>query len=178
MKSEISFEEALGGLKAGDFTRLAPLFDASGAFSCPIVRWHEAGRFAHEQEALAEAFTCACFNGRAEIIQYFLQRGMDPSGGAGTGLNAFHWAANRGQKEVVQILIRAAAPLETPNAYGGTVLGSAVWAAVHEPKPDHLGIIQLLLEASAKVDRADYPSGSEVVDALLRKYRAESQETE
>lgn len=172
MNHEVTFDEAVAGLLAGDFTRLAPLFDSQDNSFCPIIRWFEEGRFSHEPKALAEAFTCACFNGRSRVIRYLLDRGVDPSGGTSTGLNAFHWAANRGQKEAVEILIQSGAPLEIPNAYGGTVLGSAVWAAVHESKPDHLSIIQSLLEAGAKVDGVDYPSGSDQVDALLHRNRA------
>lgn len=172
MNHEVTFDEAVAGLLAGDFTRLAPLFDCQDESSCPIIRWFEEGRFARESRALAEAFTCACFNGRTRVVRYLRDRGVDPCGGMGTGLNAFHWAANRGQKEAVEILIRSGAPLEIPNAYGGTVLGSAVWAAVHESKPDHLAIIQSLLDAGAKVNEADFPSGSDQVDALLQRYRA------
>src|ERR1051325_9742135 len=99
-KSEIdmTFQEAVRGLCAGDFSRLAPLFETSSTGSpCSIIKWYEAGMFDGEPQALAEAFTCACFNGCAEVIEYFLARGGDPNGGAETGLNAFHWAANRGQ---------------------------------------------------------------------------------
>lgn len=173
MEPKMSFEETVSGLLAGDFTRLAPLFDdPTDEPSCPIIRWYAEGRFSSNPAALAEAFTCACFNGRSRVVEYFLARSIDPLGGASTGLNAFHWAANRGQKDVVMILIRCRAPLEVANAYGGTVLGSAVWAAVHEPKSDHVSIIHSLLEAGANVFQADYPSGSERIDEILRRYRS------
>lgn len=169
----MTFQEAVRGLLAGDFSRLAPLFETSSASSpCPIVEWYEAGLFAGEPKALAEAFTCACFNGCADVIEYFLARGVGPNGGAGTGLNAFHWAANRGQVKAVEILIRGQAALETPNGYGGTVLGGAVWAAVHEPKSGHLRIIKALLDAGAEIRAAEYPSGDKRVDDVLRSHGA------
>jgi hypothetical protein len=166
-EQSIQFHEAVQGLLAGDFSRLAPLFDGS---PCPIIQWHEAGLFAGEPQALEEAFTNACFLGRTEVAEYFLARGIDRSGGMGTGLNAFHWAANRGQLEVVRLLIRHKAALETRNSYGGTVLGGTVWAAVHETKPDHLQIIEALLEAGANVEEAEYPSGDTRIDEILRRY--------
>lgn len=170
---DMTFQEAVQGLLAGDFSRLAPLFEpASTGSPCPIIKWVEAGRFAGEPQAMAEAFTCACFNGCAEVIEYLLARGVDADGGAATGLNALHWAANRGQLQAVEILLRNQASLETRNAYGGTVLGCAVWSAVHEFKPDHLPIIKALLEAGAEIGEAAYPSGDERVDAILREYRA------
>jgi hypothetical protein len=168
-KQPMQFQEAVQGLLAGDFSRLAPFFDGS---PCPMIQWHEAGLFAEEQQALKEAFTNACFLGRTAVVEYFLAHGINPSGGAATGLNAFHWAANRGQLEVVRLLIRQKAPLETRNSYGGTVLGGTVWAAVHETKPDHLLIIEALLQAGAKVEEAEYPSGDERVDEILCRYGA------
>jgi ankyrin repeat protein len=106
------------------------------------------------------------------VVEYLLRKGVDPSGGIGTGLNAFHWAANRGQLKTIEILIRSGAPLETLNAYGGTVLGCTVWSAIHEPKPDHPPIIEALLKAGANVGAAKYPSGDERVDGVLRRYGA------
>lgn len=173
-ESELNFAEAVRGLIAGDFSRLAPLFEAPPDGSpCPIMRWHKSGLFTNEPKALAEAFSCACFNGFTQVVEYFLSNGDGPDGGINTGLNAFHWAANRGQLEVVEILIRNNASLETPNAYGGTVLGCAVWSAVHEPQPKHVQIIEALLKAGAKVSKAEYPSGDDRVDEVLKRYGAE-----
>lgn len=169
----MTFEEATRGWIAGDFSRLSPLFErAADGSPCPIILWHEAGLFGSQPQALAEAFTCACFNGCVEVADYFLTRGVNPSGGAGTGLNAFHWAANRGQLEIVRLLIRYQAPLETRNSYGGTVLGGTVWAAVHEPKPAHPEIVEALLAAGANVRGAEFPSGDAGIDKTLRRHGA------
>ncbi|MBC7783805.1 MAG: ankyrin repeat domain-containing protein [Burkholderiales bacterium] len=169
----MTFEDTVSGLQAGDFSRLAPLFERTlNGDTCPIVNWHKAGRFDGHAAAAAEAFTCACFNGCVDVAEYFLMRGMDPSGGAGTGLNAFHWAVNRGHLSITKLLIRHRAPLETKNAYGGTVLGCAVYSAVHEQRPDHLPIILDLLDSGADVDAAAFPSGDADVDEVLRAYRA------
>ena len=171
----IDFPDAVRGLLAGDFSRLDPLFDSSGGEGPPaMIRWHEAGRFDAEPRALAEAFSCACFNGRTRAVEYFLSRGVGPSGGDATGLNAFHWAANRGQLAVVEILVRHKASLETKNAHGGTVLGCAVWSALHEPRPDHVRIIEVLLRAGADARAAEYPTGDRRVDEVLRRYRPSS----
>jgi len=169
----MSFQDAVRGLMAGDFSRLAPLFDTpSDGSPCPVIKWYEGGLFASEPKALAETFTCACFNGCTHVVEYFLARGADPSGGINTGLNAFHWAANRGQLKTVEILIKNKSPLETLNMYGGTVLGCTVWSAVHEPGPDRIRTIEALLNAGANVSAADYPSGDERVDEVLRRHGA------
>jgi ankyrin repeat protein len=169
------FRGAVEGLRAGDFTRLGPLFsaDSSGAASaCAIVEWVEAGRFDDDAAALAEALTCACFLGRTSVAEYLLGRGVRPSGGAGTGLDALHWAANRGQVDAVRLLIAHAAPVETRSMYGGTVLGTAVWAAINEPRGEQLAVIEALLEAGAEVEEAGYPTGNDEVDDVLRRHGA------
>jgi ankyrin repeat protein len=164
------FEDAIQGLHRGDFSRLEPLFDAQSG-KPRIVEWHEQGRFDHDPVALAEALTCASFLGRTDVASYLLKQGLDPSGGSGTGMNALHWAANRGQLEAVRTLIRARAPLETRSMYDGTALGTAVWSAVNEPRGNQLDVIEALLDAGARVEEAEYPSGRTDVDAILRRYR-------
>jgi hypothetical protein len=167
--------EAIDGLRRGDFSRLAPLFDrdpSRGQHECPIMQWYEAGLFGAEPSALAEAFTCACFNGRTEVARQLLAEGVDPVAGDGTGLNAFHWAVNRGHLETVKLLVERKLPLEQRNMYGGTVLGTAVWSAVNEPREGHVAIIEALIGAGAKLGEAGYPSGNERVDKVLRHHGA------
>jgi hypothetical protein len=172
-QSEMPFGDAVRGLMAGDFSRLKPLFEARPDGSpCPMLNWYEDGLFADEPKAMEEAFTCACFNGCTEVVEYLLARGANPLGGANTGLNAFHWAANRGQLDVVNILVRNKAPLEARNAYGGTVLGCTVWSAINEPKPRHVEIIRVLLAAGAQISEAEYPTGDERVDEVLKAHGA------
>lgn len=137
-----------------------------------IVRLHRDGCFADHPAELAEALSCAAFVGAIDTMRYLLAADVAPEGGSGTGLNALHWAANRGQLAALQLLLDAGASREARNAYGGTVLGAAVWAAVHETKPGHLAVIEVLLQAGAEVREAAYPSGSPAVDALLVKYGA------
>ena len=162
------FRDAVRGLIAGDFSRLDPLFEGR---PCRIIEWFDGHLFAGEPTALDEALTCACFNGRTEVVDYLLAHGVDAPGGANTGLNGFHWAANRGQLEVVTLLIRQQAPLEIRSMYEGTVLGTAVWSAINEPRPDHLRIIEALIKAGAQVDDVGYPTGSETVDEVFRRLR-------
>jgi hypothetical protein len=171
--SDAAFTDALEGLHRGDFSRLGRLFDErSGHAGKPqIVEWHEQGRFRDQPKALAEALTCASFLGRTAVAEYLLKQGVDPSGGAGTGLDALHWAANRGQLEAVRLLIRANAPLETRSMYGSTALGTAIWSAINEPRLDHPQIIEELLNGGAHLEDVEYPTGHKPIDAILQRHR-------
>jgi uncharacterized protein len=172
---DLTPQEAADALRRGDFTRLAPLFGdptrpemAAGK----LLAWVEAGEFADAPHVLAEALTCACWLGQTGIAARLLDRGVDPAAGMGTGMSALHWAANRGQRSAVELLLARGAPLEQRNMYDGTALGTAVWGACHEPRGDQLGVIRLLLAAGADASQVDHPTGRADVDALLAPYRS------
>ena len=172
LKNNGSFDDALEGLRRGDFSRLDPLFQSTSNSLSQIVEWIDQGRFNGHDQELAEALTCACFNGRTEVAEYLLSRGIAPSGGSRTGLDAIHWAANRGQLEAVRLLIRHKVSLESQSMYGSTVLGTAVWSAINEPRADQLTIIEELLAAGADVQGAGYPTKRDDIDILLKRYGA------
>ena len=165
----MTFPETVKHLEAGDFSFLEPQFRGDGEAPAQIIRWHRLGYFETEPDALAEALSCASFLGAIEVVEFLLDAGVQPSGGSLTGLNAFHWAANRGQAEVVRLLLRRGASLETRNMYGTTVLGTAVWSAIHEPRPNHLTIIRDLLRAGASKAEVSCPTGRSDVDELLMR---------
>jgi len=171
-KNDALFDDALEGLRRGDFSQLDPLFQSKSGSPPQIVEWVDHGRFRGHDQELAEALTCACFNGRTEVAGYLLSRGIAPSGGAGTGLDAIHWAVNRGQLEAVRLLSRYKVRLESQSMYGGTVLGTAVWSAINEPRADHLAIIEELLASGARVQEAGYPTERDSINAVLRRYGA------
>ena len=134
------------------------------------MRWHSEGRFTDEPDALDEALTCASFLGYVDVVRYFLKQGVNPSGGAATGMNALHWAANRGQLDVVDVLLKARAPWASKSSYGGNVLDTAVWSAIHEPRPVHQAIVVLLLKAGAIPEDQTFPTGHAGIDGLYRQY--------
>ena len=165
-------DDTIRGLHNRDFSRLEPRLTATGAAEPDIIRWHREGRFQHDSNAVAEALTCACFLGLNSVAEYLLAQGVDPSAGADTGMDALHWATNRGQLESVRMLLKRKLPLEARNSHGTTVLGTAIWSAINEPKPYHLQIISELLNAGVLVSNVCYPTGSERIDELLGKHAA------
>jgi nicotinamidase-related amidase len=166
------WQEVLQGLTRGDFSQLEPHFTpdyTAEDVRCHILDYYEQGAFENEPQALAEALTCACFLGRTGIAEYLLQRGVDVTAGIGTGLSAFHWAANRGHLATVQLLLKHNAPLEMRNRYDGTVLGGTLWAALHERlRADHLAIVETLLAAGAHME----PEWQQEIEELRQRAAA------
>lgn len=171
MPSEYSatsdFDSAAAGWIRGDFSALAPLFESNGDDPAPVLRWFEEGRFQSRRDVLGEAFANACFIGKVDVVRYLLDHGVDPNAGGCTGLNGFHWAINRGQLAVVGLLIDRGASLELKNSHGTTALGTAVWSAKNEPKPDHLAILDALIAAGADKAAVTYRSGETRIDSRL-----------
>lgn len=174
MSDHLTAQDAADGLRRGDFTRLAPLFGDPArpdVATGQLLEWIESGTLDDAPDVLAEALTCACWLGQVGVAARLLDRGVDPAAGMGTGMSALHWAANRGQRAAVELLVARGAPMEQRSMYDGTALGTAVWAACHEPRGDQLGVIRALLAAGADPRAAEFPTGRADVDALLAPYR-------
>jgi ankyrin repeat protein len=175
MAEDDRFQAAVAGLRRGDFSASAPLYaQAVPSEPCLVIQWVNDERFREVPDALDEAFTCACFLGETRVASELLAEGLDSQGGAATGLNALHWAVNRGQLETVRMLLDKRPLLEVRNMYGGTVLGVAIWSAIHEQRPGHVAIIEALLNAGARPAAVEYPTGVEAIDALLERHGAKS----
>ena len=87
----------------------------------------------------------ACCLGRADIVEEFIRNGADIDGTDKDGMTAMHLAAIFGRLDVVKTLLALGANSEIVNVYGGNALGQAVWSAIHDRKPEHLAIIEVLV---------------------------------
>ena len=90
------------------------------------------------------AFIVACLYGRTNIVDYLLQRGVNPRAGEEIGQTGMHFAAHGGHLDTIRLLVDRKVPLDVRNVYGASVLGQAEWSEANEPKPDHPAIIALL----------------------------------
>jgi hypothetical protein len=130
---------------------------------------------------MESGFIWACEYGRAEVADFLLQMGVDKNTCRQFKLTGLHWATASGDINTVEALLRHGAPLEAKNVWGGTPLGSAVWAAMESdpndpvwPKADWAPIVKLLLEAGANVHAVEYPTGNSRIDAVLYRHGAET----
>ncbi len=142
------FQFAIAALWRGDFTALNETIGAD-RFDFQIQEWIDEGLYANEPETMAESFAAACMLGHEKAAAGLLDAGVDPYAGMGTGLAGFHYATSSGRLNVVKLLIERKTPMEVENMYGGTVLGQALWSAVHEHTDRHAEIVELLINAGA-----------------------------
>jgi Ankyrin repeats (3 copies) len=113
----------------------------------------------------------ACEYGETGVVEFLLEKGADPGVPDHHGQTAPHWAVIGGQLHTLKILLKRKAPLETMNSYGGTVLGQAVWSALHDGAgADYVPIIEALLAAGASLAAAgQLPTGNPRIDEALRR---------
>lgn len=167
----MNFETAVQHLHAGDFSFLEPQFTGDRP---QITAWLEEGKFQSEPAALAEALTCACFLNKTEVAEKIIQSGVAPNGGNETGLDAIHWASNRGQLAAVELLLRHNVDVEVKSSYGGTALGTVVWSVLNEPRGEQLAVVERLLEAGADLAGAHlaelgFPTANEELNKLIAR---------
>jgi hypothetical protein len=166
---QLLFRDALHHLDAGNYTALEELLNRHRVSLIDLLV--AAGE---PKVPMEQAFTWACMLGRTRDVELLLDKGIDPLAGDNTGLNGFHYAVWHGHLDIVKLLIDRKVPLEVTNMYGGTVLGCALDGVESQPQVDHVAIIEALLDAGAKIEEGDYPTGNERVDEVLRRHGAKS----
>ncbi|MDP9362290.1 MAG: ankyrin repeat domain-containing protein [Acidobacteriota bacterium] len=152
---------------AGRFDVVERLVSEGGGVNAPVR-----GLPTEWKAQMELAFIWACLFGRRPVAELLLDSGVDPSAQDAQGETGMHWAAHYGHVDIVKLLIKRRAPLEVKNIYGGTVLGQTTWAVMNDAHENHVLIIEMLIDAGARVDQADYPTGNERVDDLLRRHGA------
>lgn len=175
------WKQAVKDITDGAYFRIQKTLGGGEAFDNQIIDWFDRGYFENDLEALAETVTCASFLGRSRLVAHLLDKGVDPVAGMRSGMNGFHYAASCGQLEVISVMIDRNVPMEIVNRYGGTVLGQALWSAIHEHERTHAEIIEALIKAGAKIhhgtlewwDEQDVPS-AETKDRVATALRGAS----
>jgi hypothetical protein len=124
----------------------------------------------HTPAQLNEALRYACVHGWTEVAELLVGRGADLAGGAEHGQTPAHMAVIGGHLEVLKMLLTHKPPLEQQNAYGGTVLGQALWSAGHRGDPQrYMAIIDTLLDAGARLPERHVPINAQIDAFLLAK---------
>ncbi len=102
-------------------------------------------------EQLIYGFLWACEYGRTEMVKFLLDRGFKPDARSQYGETGLHWAAFGGHTEIVDLLLKGAAPVNAKEQrHGGTPLGWAIYASDNSPRYGE--VFERLLRAGASVD--------------------------
>jgi hypothetical protein len=104
-----------------------------------------------------------------------LDIGVDPKAMDNNQMSLLHWAAARGDLEIVDRLIKAGADLELTNAWGGTVLDSTMYFARNDPHPgvDYARVARHLTDRGADPRCVSpFPTGIAAIDEVLSGPRA------
>src|SRR5277367_2418875 len=152
----MSLEEAAG---VGRLEAVKSFFNQDGSLNANAT---------HKQ--MVTGFLWACAYGRNEVVAFLMDRGCDSGAHDAAGQTGLHWAAINGHLGTIELLLARGAALEVKNAYGGTVLGQALWSAAHEAIPDvYIPIVETLFAAGAKAPERHAPI-SQRMDGLLRQH--------
>jgi hypothetical protein len=166
---------------------------AAGTGGLEVVRsyFNEDGSLKDEahREQMEKGFMWACEFGQTAVIEFLLDKGFEIDKQV-DGMAGLHWAVLGAHIDTVNLLIDRGASLENVNKYGGTVLGSALWAVIHSDpvyrwpstKVDFPAIIEILLKAGAVVRQGVIswlqqtdeipPERKQPIEELLKKYGA------
>jgi ankyrin repeat protein len=110
------------------------------------------------QRQMMDGFAWTCEFGRTSVVDFLLQRGVDPAAKLRHhGQTGLHWAAYGGHVDTVKLLLERGAPVEAKDeSYGATPLGWALysWGRSSKSTPDggYYQAVALLVRAGAKVD--------------------------
>jgi ankyrin repeat protein len=95
----------------------------------------------------------AAMRGNREAVRTLLQQGADVNGAQGDGMSALHWAADKGDAELVSMLVYA-------GANPGAVTRIGQYTPLHlASRSASLGAVKALLAAGAAVDARTSTSG-------------------
>jgi Ankyrin repeats (many copies) len=119
---------------------------------------------------MSEALRYACAYGQTEVAELLIRRGANMTDTTRDGQTPAHMAVIGGHIQTLKMLLAHRAPLEQQNAYGGTVLGQALWSAAHGGDADrYIAMIDALLVAGAKLPDRHVPINAKVDAFLLDK---------
>ena len=141
------------------------LEEAAGVGRLDLVKsfFNEEGRLQTyaTQEQMLQGFLWACGYGRNAVVEFFIDKGLDLGSQDRNGQTGLHWAAIFGQLETIRLLLDRKASLETRNVYGGTVLGQALWSAIHsEHGPDYVPALEMLITRARRSNPGCLRGGS------------------
>jgi len=121
-------------------------------------------------------FLWACEYGHADVVEFLLERGLDP--GLLRGCTGLHWAAYCAHTDVIRVLLARNAPINARDAdFEGTPLGWALYAWCDPPAEidgrGYVETVKLLVDAGG-TERKEWLSHPNRERSILTKIEADS----
>jgi ankyrin repeat protein len=110
------------------------------------------------------AFVAAICNGLTEVVDAFVEEGLDLNRRDKSGFTPLIWAVHSGHGEIAKRLLGQGAPVNTADTYSMTPLH-------HAARRQSLELVQLLVEAGADVTARNCDGKTPLVLARERYFR-------
>jgi ankyrin repeat protein len=161
--------EAAAGL--GRLELLKRFFDEAGGLRPPSTR-----------KKMDSAFFFGCWYGRKEVVEFLLERGVDPSLRNDGGQTGLHCCAYVAETDVAKVLIQHGAPVDAiEKSFNATPLDVALWAWNNARDRNFrercYDMVALLVRTGATLDPQHWtnPDGSSaMLDAIHSDIRMEA----
>jgi len=147
--AQLDLEAAAG---VGRLDIVKSFFNDDGGLKPPVT-----------QDQVKAGFAWACEFGRASVVDFLLQEGLEVDVKLQhDGQTGLHWAAYSGHLDIAWLLLQRGAQVDAKDeTYGGTPLGWALyqWGNSTEDAPNHQSyyeVVALLARAGAKLDAQWY----------------------
>jgi ankyrin repeat protein len=142
-------------------------FDKNGAVKPPATK-----------QQMESGFLSACAFGRKEVVEFLLERGIDPGVRTSYGRTGLHNAAYGAYVDIIKLLLERGAPVDViDESYRSTPLDVALWAWQNsrdrETRERCYDVVGLLARAGAKLDPQHWRDPDTNESAMLEKIRAD-----
>jgi hypothetical protein len=162
-----------------DHGALLTLESAAGLGRLDAVRsyFDQEGKLkpAATRKQLESGFLYACRYGHTKVVEFLLEKGVDPASHGSDDQTGLHCAVIGGHLDTINVLLQHNPQLERKNTYGGTVLGQALWSAAHGGDSEqYVAIIKALIAAGTEVPARHVQVNTDI-DAWLARHGSQAE---
>jgi ankyrin repeat protein len=135
-----------GAAALGRLSVVKSFFDENGALKLHATK-----------EQMESGFLYACGYGRKEVVEFLLEKGIDPSLRNSEGQTGLHWAAYGADVDMVRLLLQRGSPADMKDeGFHATPLDLALFVWANSPdmadRERCYEVVALLAQAGAKLD--------------------------
>jgi ankyrin repeat protein len=157
-----------GAADLGRLDLLKSCFDKNGALIPPTTKQH-----------MESGFLSACALGRKEVVQFLLDKGIDPGVRSSYGRTGLHNAAYGAHVDIIRLLLQGGSPVDAiDETYRSTPLDVALWVWNNSPDMAEskrcYEVIALLVRAGAKLDPQQWYDPQEGRSLMMEKIHADA----